>query len=118
LAATGGRGANAIFDFVGNQATADLSVTTIAPDGIYQLIGIAGGQPRIVAEPRFGDGWPYGAAVRTSYGGTKADLVECVALAQAGRISIDTQLFDLADGVTAFDRLEAGSVNGRAVLVP
>jgi propanol-preferring alcohol dehydrogenase len=118
LAATTGRGAEAIFDFVGNQATSDISVATIAPDGIYQLVGISGGQPRVVAEPRLGDGWPYGAAVRTSYGGTKSDLVECVALAQAGRLSIDVELFALADGITAFDRLEAGTINGRAVLVP
>jgi propanol-preferring alcohol dehydrogenase len=118
LDATARRGADAIFDFVGSQATTDLSVATVAPDGIYQLVGIAGGQPRIVAEPRMGDCWPYGAAVRTSYGGTRSDLVECVALAQAGRLIIDTERFALADGITAFDRLEAGTINGRAVLVP
>jgi propanol-preferring alcohol dehydrogenase len=118
LDATTGRGADAIFDFVGNQSTTDLSVATIAPDGIYQLVGIAGGQPRIAAEPRLGDGWPYGAAVRTSYGGTKADLIACVALAQAGRLRLDVELFELIDGITAFDRLEAGTINGRAVLVP
>jgi alcohol dehydrogenase, propanol-preferring len=115
---TEGRGADAIFDFVGTQATTDLSVATIAPDGIYQLVGIAGGQPRIAAEPRMGDGWPYGAAVRTSYGGTKSDLVECVALAQSGRIAIDVERFSLEDGIEAFDRLEAGTINGRAVLIP
>jgi len=118
LATTAGRGADAIFDFVGAQPTTDLAVATIAPDGIYQLVGIGGGQPRVAAEPRFGEGWPYGAAVRTSYGGTKADLIECVALARAGRLTIDVELFPLADAIMAFDRLEAGSINGRAVLVP
>jgi propanol-preferring alcohol dehydrogenase len=118
LETTSGRGADAIFDFVGSQNTTDLSVATVAPDGIYQLVGIGGGQPRIVAEPRMGDGWPYGAAVRTSYGGTKGDLVECVALARAGRITIDVERFSLEDGIAAFDRLEAGTINGRAVLIP
>jgi propanol-preferring alcohol dehydrogenase len=118
LDATAGRGADAIFDFVGAQPTTDLAVATIAPDGIYQLVGISGGQPRIAAEPRLGQGWPYGAAVRTSYGGTKTDLIECVALARAGRLTIDVELFPLAAAITAFDRLEAGSINGRAVLVP
>lgn len=118
LEATGGRGPEAIFDFVGSPDTTDLAVRTIAPDGIYQLAGIAGGQPRIVAEARFGAGWPYGATLRASYGGTHSDLVACVALAQAGRIQMKVERFPLADGITAFDRLEAGNINGRAVLVP
>jgi len=118
LGATSGRGADAVFDFVGAQPTTDLAVATIAPDGIYQLVGIGGGAPRIAAEPRLGEGWPYGAAVRTSYGGTKSDLVECVALARAGRLTVDVETFPLADGITAFDRLEAGTISGRAVLVP
>ncbi|BBY67020.1 alcohol dehydrogenase catalytic domain-containing protein [Mycolicibacterium helvum] len=118
LDATAGRGADAIFDFVGAQPTSDLAVETIAPDGIYQLVGIGGGAPRITAEPRLGQGWPYGASVRTSYGGTKADLIECVALARAGRLKIDVEPFPLTEGITAFDRLESGSINGRAVLVP
>lgn len=74
--------------------------------------------PRVTAEPRLGQGWPYGASVRTSYGGTKADLVECAALALAGRLTIDVETFPPTEGITAFDRLESGSVNGRAVLVP
>lgn len=118
LDATAGRGADAIFDFVGAQPTTDLAVATIAPDGIYQLVGIGGGAPHIAAEPRLGQGWPYGAAVRTSYGGTKSDLVECVALARAGLLTIDVETFPLTEGITAFDRLEAGAINGRAVLVP
>jgi len=118
LDATGGRGPEAVFDFVGSPETTDLAVRIVAPDGIYQLVGISGGQPQVVAEPRFGAGWPYGAALRTSYGGTFSDLGACVALARAGRISIDVERFSLDDAVTAFDRLEAGDINGRAVLVP
>ena len=118
LGATASRGADAVFDFVGAQPTTDLAVETIAPDGIYQLVGIGGGTPHIAAEPRLGQGWPYGAAVRTSYGGTKADLIECVALAQAGRLKIDVETYPLAEGITAFDRLEAGAINGRAGLIP
>ena len=118
LDATNGRGAAAVFDFVGNQSSADLAVNTVAPDGIYQLVGIGGGRPVIDAAPRFGVGWPYGAAVRTSYGGTKSDLLACVALANAGRLRLDVETFALDDGLTAFDRLHTGSINGRAVLCP
>jgi propanol-preferring alcohol dehydrogenase len=115
---TGGRGADAVFDFVGAQSTVDLAVNVIAPDGIVQLVGISGGKVDISAGPRFGQGWPYGATLRTSYGGTRSDLDDCVALARAGRIDIDVVRFALDNGVEAFDRLEAGEIVGRAVLVP
>jgi alcohol dehydrogenase, propanol-preferring len=115
---TGGRGADAIFDFVGNQTTVELSASAIAPDGVCQLVGIGGGRPPIAAEPRFGVGWPYGAALRTSYGGTKSDLLGCVALATAGRLRVDVETFALTDALTAFDRLDAGTIHGRAVLIP
>jgi propanol-preferring alcohol dehydrogenase len=115
---TGGRGADAVFDFVGAQSTVDLAVNVIAPDGIVQIVGVSGGMVDISAGPRFGQGWPYGASLRTSYGGTRSDLGECVAVARAGRIGVDVVRFALDDGIDAFDRLEAGQINGRAVLVP
>ncbi|KUI34239.1 NAD(P)-dependent alcohol dehydrogenase [Mycobacterium sp. GA-2829] len=118
LEVTGGRGADAVFDFVGNQATVELAADTVAPDGIYQLVGIGAGQVPITATPRFGTGWPWGASVRTSYGGTKDDLLSCVALAAAGHLTVDVDTFTLDDAITAFDRLEAGTINGRAVLIP
>lgn len=118
LEITAGRGADAVFDFVGGQPTVELAAEVIAPDGIYQLVGIGGGHVPIAAEPRFGVGWPWGATVRTSYGGTKSDLLNCVALAAAGRLSVDVDTFALTDAITAFDRLEEGTINGRAVLIP
>lgn len=118
LELTAGRGAEAVLDFVGNQSTVELAAETVAPDGVYQLVGIGAGAVPLAATPRFGAGWPWGASVRTSYGGTKADLLECVALASAGRLSIDVDTFSLSDAVTAFDRLEQGTINGRAVLIP
>ncbi|MCP3810962.1 NAD(P)-dependent alcohol dehydrogenase [Mycobacteriaceae bacterium Msp059] len=118
LEMTAGRGADAVFDFVGGQPTVELAAEVIAPDGIYQLVGIGGGHVPIAAEPRFGVGWPWGATVRTSYGGTKSDLLNCVALAAAGRLSVDVDTFALTDALTAFDRLEEGTINGRAVLIP
>ncbi|KAA0120568.1 NAD(P)-dependent alcohol dehydrogenase [Mycolicibacterium sp. P9-22] len=118
LELTGGRGAEAVFDFVGNDGTAEIAANSIAPDGVYQLVGIGGGAVPIVANPRFGVGWPWGASARTSYGGTRSDLLGCVALAAAGRLSVDIETFALTDAVAAFDRLEAGTINGRAVLIP
>ncbi len=115
---TDGRGADAVFDFVGVDATARLAVESVAPNGAYRMIGLGGGAPEITAGPAGGPGWPWGASIRKSYGGTKSDLINSVALAQSGRLTVETERFDLADGRTALDRLERGLITGRAVLVP
>lgn len=115
---TDGRGADAVFDFVGVDATATLAVESVAPNGAYRMIGLGGGAPEITAGPAGGPGWPWGASVRKSYGGTKSDLINSVALARSGRLTVEVERFDLADGREALDRLERGLITGRAVLVP
>ncbi|CRK54177.1 Alcohol dehydrogenase [Rhodococcus sp. RD6.2] len=115
---TDGRGADAVFDFVGIDATAQMSVASVAPNGAYRMIGLGGGVPGVTAEPAGGPGWPWGASVRKSYGGTRSDLVDSIALANSGRLTVEVERFDLADARTALDRLESGQIRGRAVLVP
>ncbi|TQF67120.1 NAD(P)-dependent alcohol dehydrogenase [Rhodococcus spelaei] len=118
LELTGGRGADAVFDFVGIDPTARMSVESVAPNGAYRMVGLGGGVPGVTADPAGGPGWPWGASVRKSYGGTRSDLVDSIALAQAGKLVVEVDRFDLADAREAFDRLEAGKIRGRAVLVP
>ncbi|MFC7451091.1 NAD(P)-dependent alcohol dehydrogenase [Rhodococcus daqingensis] len=118
LELTGGRGAEAVFDFVGVGPTAQMAVESVAPNGAYRMVGLGGGVPGVTADPAGGPGWPWGASVRKSYGGTRSDLVDSIALAQAGRLTVEVDRFDLADAREAFDRLEAGKIRGRAVLVP
>ncbi|MFB7722466.1 MULTISPECIES: NAD(P)-dependent alcohol dehydrogenase [unclassified Nocardia] len=119
LELTGGRGAEAVFDFVGIDATAKMAVESVAPNGAYRMIGIGGGTPpEINAGPAGGPGLPWGATVRKSLGGTRGDLYDCVGLAQAGKLHIEIERFDLADGAEALRRLDNGEINGRAVLVP
>ncbi|GAB0102161.1 NAD(P)-dependent alcohol dehydrogenase [Nocardia sp. JMUB6875] len=115
---TDGRGADAVFDFAGVDATAKLACETVAPNGAYRMVGLGGGAPEITAGPAGGPGWPWGASVRKSLGGTRSDLHDCVALAQAGKLHMEVERFDLADGPEAFRRLDAGHIRGRAVLVP
>ncbi|MFI9509535.1 NAD(P)-dependent alcohol dehydrogenase [Nocardia sp. NPDC052566] len=115
---TDGRGAEAVFDFVGVDQTAKLAVESVAPNGAYRMVGLGGGAPELTAAPAGGPGWPWGASVRKSYGGTKSDLIDSVALAEAGKLRIEVEKYDLADGRDALDRLERGLVGGRAVLVP
>ncbi|MFC9894127.1 NAD(P)-dependent alcohol dehydrogenase [Nocardia sp. NPDC127579] len=118
LERTEGRGADAVFDFVGTDSTARLAVESVAPNGAYRMIGLGGGAPELTAGPAGGPGWPWGASVRKSYGGTKSDLINSVALARSGKLTVEVERFDLADGRAALDRLEQGLIRGRAVLVP
>lgn len=115
---TDGRGADAVFDFVGIDQTATLAVESVAPNGAYRMIGLGGGAPEITAGPAGGPGWPWGATVRKSYGGTKSDLINSVELARAGRLRVEVETFDLAAGREALDRLDRGLITGRAVLLP
>ncbi|MBF6330076.1 NAD(P)-dependent alcohol dehydrogenase [Nocardia transvalensis] len=118
LELTDGRGAEAVFDFVGIDATAKLAVETVAPNGAYRMVGIGGGDPELTAGPAGGPGWPWGASVRKSLAGTKRDLLESLALARSGKLRVQVERFDLDDGPEAFARLDNGKVRGRAVLVP
>ncbi|MGN2636325.1 NAD(P)-dependent alcohol dehydrogenase [Nocardia takedensis] len=115
---TDGRGGAAVFDFVGTDATARLAVESVAPNGAYRMIGLGGGAPEITAGPAGGPGWPWGATVRKSYGGTRSDLIASVDLAAAGMLRVEVETFDLADGREALDRLDRGLIRGRAVLTP
>ncbi|WP_200172509.1 NAD(P)-dependent alcohol dehydrogenase [Tomitella cavernea] len=118
LRLTGGRGADAVFDFVGVDATAQLAVRTVAPGGAYRMVGLGGGAPGIAADGALGDAWPWGASIRKSYAGTRNDLVDSLALAASGAIRADIETFPLAEGPAVFARLERGEILGRAVLIP
>ncbi|MCM6775659.1 NAD(P)-dependent alcohol dehydrogenase [Nocardia sp. CDC159] len=118
LELTEGRGAEAVFDFVGDDATARLAVRSVAPNGAYRMVGLGGGNPGIDAGPAGGPGLPWGATVRKSYGGTKSDLAAAVELARSDALRVVVERFDLADGPAALDRLDRGLIRGRAVLIP
>jgi propanol-preferring alcohol dehydrogenase len=117
LELTGGYGADSVFDFVGVPATVDLATQVIAPDGALRYVGLGGGSFVYTTDPSSAT-LPWGVDVRCSYGGTRTDQRQVIELAQLGRISVRTQLYDLKDGLRAFEDLEAGHVPGRAILVP
>ena len=50
--------------------------------------------------------------------GTRSDLFEVLELARSGAIKVETERFSLEDGPTAYERLHARTLRGRAVLVP
>jgi propanol-preferring alcohol dehydrogenase len=116
LDVTNGYGADAVFDFTGTQPTVDLAVNCIAPDGALRFVGLGGGTMQYGALP-----WstlPWGVDLRKSFAGTRADQRAVIELAAAGKITLETEQYDLEDSLTAFDDLAAGRLLGRAILVP
>ncbi|NYF18062.1 propanol-preferring alcohol dehydrogenase [Microbacterium sp. AK009] len=112
-ALTGGRGAEAVFDFVGAQPTLDMSRDVVAVDGYIHIVGIGGG---VLPTGFFAT--PFGAAVRAPYWGTRAELQEVFDLARAGAVSVHVERFGIDDAVAAYRKLHDGTVRGRAVVVP
>lgn len=112
-ALTDGRGADAVLDFVGLDATIAAGVASVRPGGAFGLVGAAGGKldrPWFAALPRDGE-------VYTFQGGTVSDAQEVLGLADAGLIRNDVEEFAFDDIDDAYSRLAAGTLGGRAVVV-
>jgi len=110
---TGGIGATAVFDFVGSQETVELGATLLGPDGDLHIIGLGGG----MLPMGFG-ATAYDVSVRTPHWGSIPELVEIIALAHEARIVASHEKFTLEEGPDVYERLRAGTLRGRAVLVP
>lgn len=117
LELTQGRGAEAVFDFVGAAPTVKLAADVIAPFGRIVLVGLAGGVLDFPADSP-PPGLPWGASVVKPYGGTRADLHDLLRLAQRGHLKVTVERHPLEDARKVLDMLEAGRIPGRAVLVP
>ena len=105
--------ADVVFDFVGTDETLDYAVRNVAPGGLVSLVGEAGGTHAFGS-----DQLPLEASLTTTAWGSIADLKAVVRLAQRGRISWEVERMPLAQAQAAHDRLAAGGVAGRLVLIP
>lgn len=110
---TGGLGVQAVFDFVGARPTMATAVAVAAPDADVTIVGIGGG----TVEVGFGT-VAFDVAVRIPYWGSRSELIEVLDLARAGQVEVATQRYLLDDGPKAYEALAAGTVRGRAVIVP
>jgi len=110
---TGGLGVQAVFDFVGAGPTMATAVAVAAADADVTIVGIGGG----TVELGFG-AIAYDVAVRIPYWGSRSELIEVLDLARAGQVEVATQRYSLDDGPKAYEALTAGTVRGRAVIVP
>ena len=108
-----GRGAGAVIDLVGSSDSLALAASVVARRGVVALLGVGGGT------------LPFGywtmapeASLTTVLAGSVADLQNVVRLAQEGAIASRVQAYPLDEAQRAIAELRAGSVEGRAVLVP
>lgn len=110
---TRGLGADAVFDFVGIQPTADLAAGMIRIAGDIVVVGVASG-----AVPIGQTTVPLDVTGRAINWGSRIELMEVVELAKRGAISIHVEEYTLDQAPEAYERLHAGKVQGRAVIVP
>lgn len=112
-ALTGGKGVDAVFDFVGASPTIALAVGVVAIRGRVTVVGIANG----TFEWNFYK-VPYEVELTSTYWGTIEELHEVVDLYRAGQIKPDVTIYPLEDAIDAYKALEAGELSGRAVVAP
>ena len=110
---TGGRGADVVVDMVGADATLAAAAACARPLADITVVGIGGG-----TLPVSFFALPYEASVQTTYWGNRRELVEVLDLGARGLLSAETTIYTLDDAVRAYQDLEHGTVEGRAVVVP
>jgi len=110
---TGGAGVDAAFDFVGATPTMELARGSVAVGGTCVIVGIGGGN----IEWNFFN-TSYEAPIYTTYWGSIDELHEVATLYRDGKITTDVERFTMDEALTAYERLEAGTLLGRAVVVP
>lgn len=110
---TRGRGADLALDCVGVDSTIALAAQVSRPLAHVTVVGIGGGT--------FGFGFfslPYEVSLATTYWGTLSELSEVLELARRGLVKAHTHRFGLDEATGAYDALDAGELEGRAVIVP
>jgi alcohol dehydrogenase, propanol-preferring len=109
----GPRGITVALDCVGAQPTVDLCASVVGRNSRMTVVGLGGGTIRYAANQP-----PYGCQVTIPYWGSRAELMEVIALAAAGRIHAEVETFALEQAVEVYQRLRVGKIRGRAVLKP
>jgi propanol-preferring alcohol dehydrogenase len=110
-----GDGADAVFDFVGIDATIQAGLRSTRRGGAFALIGAGmGSLPKVSLY----DLLPKDGEIFTFQASTIADALDVIALADAGRIRADVDLFPLDQVAEAYEAMESGTLRGRAVVVP
>jgi NAD+-dependent secondary alcohol dehydrogenase Adh1 len=110
---TGGKGADVVFDYVGEAGAEKDAWQMTKPSGSHYVIGYGGNVDVETIDLISSERNIVGNLV-----GTYNDLAELMALAAAGSVKLHTTKYSLADVNKAMDDLEAGTLRGRGILIP
>jgi NAD+-dependent secondary alcohol dehydrogenase Adh1 len=114
LDATDGKGAEVVFDFVGEHGTEADGVAMTRDAGSYYVIGYGGSVDVATIDLITREISIVGNLV-----GSYTDLRELMALAARGMVTLSTKTYPLTSAVEAFEDLDQGRLPGtRAILVP
>ena len=108
-----GSGADAVFDFVGEDTTIGDSVAMLRPGGTYYLVGYGGTVKLPTLQLVLGE-----IAVVGNLIGTHSDLLDLVALASQGKVVLHCTGYPLEAANDAIDDLRQGRIRGRVILIP
>ncbi|XUL92907.1 NAD(P)-dependent alcohol dehydrogenase [Streptomyces galilaeus] len=111
---TGGVGAVAVLDFVGNRSSLELAVAALRAGGELAVVGSGGGELAV----RKPSALPPGTRISLPFWGTLPELEAVASLAREGALRVGVERFALSSAAEAIERLRSGTVRGRAVLVP
>ena len=93
--------------------TLGLAAAVARPLGDLTVVGLGGGEL-----PVSFFSVPHEVSIQTTYWGSRPELVELLDLAARGLVESRITKFPLAQGVEAYRALNAGEIDGRAVVVP
>lgn len=110
---TDGVGADVILDFVGSPDSTEAALDMLAVAGEIVLVGVGTGIVP-VSIPTV----PLGTRVRTTYWGSREDLVQVIDLAKSGVLRCDVETVTLEEVTGAYERMDAGTTRGRVVAIP
>jgi NAD+-dependent secondary alcohol dehydrogenase Adh1 len=108
-----GLGADAVFDFVGEDSTISDSVAMLRPGGTYYLVGYGGTVTLPSMQLVLGE-----ITVAANLIGTYVDLADLVTLADQGKVVLHSSRYPLEAANDAIDDLRHGRIRGRAILIP
>ena len=113
MALTGGHGAEAVIDFVGEGSAIERGLAMTRNNGYYYIVGYGG----MINIPTL-DMITSEKTIVGNLVGTYPELVELMALADRGLVNLATRQYPLSAANDALHDLHNGKIHGRAVLIP
>ena len=110
---TDGRGAQAVLDLVGDGDVPQQALRMLAKGAVYSIVGYGGG-----VRIEHLDMINRELTIVGNQIGSQGDLVDLMTLVTSGRVTLDTEMFPLADAAEVLRAVHEGRIAGRAVLVP